>query len=268
MGTALRERRDEEAVRLFLQIQGKTESPPELEMLAHLKKTYGLESAKQLMHAFACFGCFYCKQGRETCPQCEGRGMREENIVCEGCIGMGLSRCGFCNGTGWIALGCIPAGFQVEVLLLRTKIAMERCKEILNKKMIRPTAKNPTHCFQTYAQHLLELDGIMGVFEETLVNAKSLVKSDHHLGDYISKVVCQGVKVAADCEKRRQKMVQWIIQSNRFAVDAKNMNPEEQDLARARVEFYEDLAHREKFVDTSLEHPFLNQAFQKFIGKN
>ena len=63
-------------------------------------------------------------------------------------------------------------------------------------------------------------------------------------------------------------MVQWMIQSNRFAVDAKNLNPEERDLAQARVEFYEDLAHREMFVDTSLEHPFLNQAFQKFIGKN
>jgi len=38
MGTALRERRDEKAVRLFLQIQGKTKNPSELEMIAQMKK--------------------------------------------------------------------------------------------------------------------------------------------------------------------------------------------------------------------------------------
>jgi hypothetical protein len=253
-----------EAAKLFLEVQKSGIFPPDHNLTKKLVKTIGKNATNRIVFAFAHYPCPFCKKGRLKCRDCKGHGHINYDIICDRCLGIGMERCNFCDGSGWIAMRDVPKGLREIVFISRTQTALKRLKIILAKSLPRPSKNNPFVALKKSAHLLTKIDRYMGVLENALVMAEKLRASDTSLKNKIDKITRHCIESATEAQKYIREIISCMAASARLEMDMTKKSSPKYNLAKKRMEFYKSLLGKtDTFVSLSDQHPFLEKAIKK-----
>jgi hypothetical protein len=253
-----------EAAKLFLAGQTSGIFPPDHDLTKKLVKTIGENATNRIVFAFAHYPCPFCKKGRLKCRDCKGHGHINYDIICDRCLGIGMERCDFCDGSGWMAMRDVPEGLREIVFISRTKTALKRLKIIFAKSPPRPSKNNPTTTLKKSTHLLIKIDRYMGVLENALVMAEKLRASDTPLKNKIDKITRHCIESATEAKKYIREIINCMATSARLEMDMTKKGSPKYDLAKKRMEFYRGLLGKTgTFVSLNDQHPFMEKAIKK-----
>jgi hypothetical protein len=257
-----------EAAKLFLEVQKSGVFPPDHDLIKKLVKTIGKNSTNRIVFAFAHYPCPFCKKGRLKCRDCKGHGHINYDIICDRCLGIGVERCNFCDGSGWIAMRDVPKGLRESVFISRTQTALKRLKLILTQSLPKPSKNNPFIALKKSAHLLTKIDRYMGVLENALVMAEKLRASDNLLKNKVDKITRHCIESAAEAKKYIREITSCMADSARLEMDMTKKGSPKYTFAKKRMEFYKSLLGKTgTFVSLSDQHPFLEKAIKKIHPK-
>lgn len=225
----------EQAVRSFLEAQELHLFSSNGELLDELLYLYGRDLTARLVAAFAHFPCPACKDGLETCTECEGKGVRYEGLVCDSCIGTGLSGCSFCGGSGLATYSTIPTSLRYPVLNHRVRMLSRRIGPMLDQPL--PTNRTALN------ELLLSLNKLLLAFTDSVNAGESIVEHDPIFHDPIERLIETCRSAPRQVQPRIRSILRRIAQ-----LAGKDEH---------RANFYQALADSQEFAGTGLHHPML-----------
>ncbi len=257
-----------EAARLFVKGLSHGIVPEGADLAEWLVETVGTEAAARLIVAFVRCPCFYCEKGREACENCGGRGHSRSGAVCERCAGLGVARCDFCDGSGWVTLNYVPEGLQVRVLVDRAHLAIRSIGKQLEQRVPRPSRSAPARSLKECARLLLDLNRAMGVLENSLVAARELAERDRQWKDRLARVARSSIRAGAKGEARILEIIRCMAALARLQAESAARGSADRKLATRRADFYESLLDPAKMLaGTGLAHPLLHEAVGEHLRK-
>jgi len=252
--------RGSEAARLLLDVESRSPVPQETDLVEWLSARIGAKPTAKLVDAFVHLPCFYCKKGRSKCETCEGRGYLRDDMICDRCIGLGIERCDFCDGSGWVTIGDIPPDLKSPVLMRRVKIAFARIEGILRRVPSIVSGNRAPASFRNAAQLLINLDRQMGVLENAVTAAKDVTDSQPDRAKEMAKLVRACVRAAVKVWPKATALIQHMANGSRREVEGADSQSGARARAERRAELCESLAASDMLSGTSLERPFLRRA--------
>lgn len=265
MTAKLKEGNFTEAVNLFIMGQNHGIFIGDHTLIQKLTKVIGKNATSRLVTAFAHYPCPYCKKGRSKCQSCEGHGHIDEDMICEQCFGLGVVRCDFCDGSGWMAIEDVPEGLHLTVLIKRIQTALVRMRLILGKTIPKPSENSPSMTIKKCAKLLINLDRYMGVFENTITAVQTMNIKDGRFKNKFSKIIMSCIENAIKAKKYKWQIIQCMAVSAKLASKATNEDLSSKKLMEKRSEFYKSLLDQSNALITSSdEHPFLEKAIKRY----
>jgi hypothetical protein len=256
------------AAKLFLMGQASGILPSDHTLAKRLAKAIGKNATNRIIFAFAHYPCPFCEKGRLKCRDCQGHGHINYDMICDRCLGIGVVRCDFCDGSGWMAMRDVPEGLRVTVFISRTRTALKRLKLIFAKPLPRPSKNNPFANLQKSAQLLINIDRYMGVLENALVMAEKLRTSKPQFKNRINKIAHLCIEAATGGKKYVHAIIDCMAVSSQFEIELTKKGSQRYNLAKKRMEFYRNLLGKsDTFVSLSDQHPFLEKAIKKYAQK-
>lgn len=251
IGQQLRRGRQQEAVRIVVDGVARRLLPSDSALPGMLSKQLGAPAFSKLVQGFATFPCFYCRRGLQECLACVGRGTSHGGWVCETCVGLGISRCDFCDGAGWVTYSIVPEGLRPHVIAERVSLARKGLKSLLAQS--NPDERQGR---RAVARHLMELNRLCGVFENASVAIRAIRLRSKPMVAIIRRIE-KACLTAWKSLKPRMKLAVQALER----LEAKDLARETGTSARQRLErrvaFYHRIARSAGFDGTSLHHPFL-----------
>ncbi len=233
-----------------------------------LIKTIGKSATKKLITAFAHYPCQFCSKGRTKCENCDGHGKTQKDTMCERCAGLGIERCDFCNGSGWLAIEDLPKGLHTTVLVTRIQTALARLKLILAKPVPTASKINPKASLKESAQTCIYIDRFVGVLENMLIELKKLKVADSKFNIDVDNIKKKCVETALNCKKRMSQIIQCMADSQTLLAQTAPKDSAAQNLALEKADYYKSMADKsDKSVNIDDEHPFLEKAIKEMNKK-
>ncbi len=263
MTAALKRGRYGETTRLFKEGQACGAIPADDQLSQWLEKTVGKRGTNVLAKAFAQTPCFFCKKGRESCEECDGEGRHGEAMVCDACLSLGTTRCGCCDGSGWVGIDFVPAVFRVPVLTIRTKAAIERLKALLEQPLPEPSRRNCSTNLKKYGGALLVANSLLGVLENMVTAVNQFHELPPNVRMRTDKLVETCVRTATKAERYVRETLDRMATATRLMAESATPESVERSFATNRAERYEMLVGSEDYAGTFLHHPFLHKAMQE-----
>jgi hypothetical protein len=255
-----------EAAKLFLTGQADGIFPPNHNLPEKLVQTIGAKATNRIIVAFAHYPCPFCKKGRSKCRDCKGHGHINHEMICERCLGLGVVRCDFCDGSGWMAMRDVPEELRITVFIRRAQTALKRLKLISAKPLPRPSKNNPLTALKKSAQLLVKVDRYMGVLENVLIMAGKFRISEPQFKNKIDRITQLCVEAAAEGKKYVREIINCMAVSAHLELEVTKKDSPEHNLAKKRMEFYRSLLGKSDiFVSLSDQHPFLEKAIRKSV---
>jgi hypothetical protein len=257
---ALKRGHHAEATRHFREAQACHLVPEDSQLEDWLGGHLGKRATAQLAKAFALTPCFYCKKGCESCRECNGRGHHAGTIICDTCLGIGTTRCDFCDGSAWVTINWVPSIFWIPVLTIRARSAAERLKVLLGQPMPEPSPRNREAALKKCSGALLVANSLIGVLENTVTAARQVGERNSEPNDRLSRLVSDCVRASVKADRFVRDMLQRMAAAARLSAEAAGPESEDGKLATNGAERYEVLSVSEDYAGTFLEHPFLRDA--------
>ncbi len=263
---ALKARRDQEAVRLLVDGLTPGVAPIGADLTPWLGKTIGREATARLVRVLAFYPCFYCKQGLQTCGDCQGRGKSSFGEVCESCVGLGKSRCDFCDAAGWATYNFVPCGLRLAVILQRVPAAVKELETRLARPLPKASPTKDDRLPKALSQELLAINRLAGIFENAVDAARRLVRSHPETTKVAAKILktCQLAWRKIEPRMRETLHAMGESLSGRSERAARG---EAATASRDRASYYVRLARSNGFSGTCLSHPFLMRLAKKQVGQ-
>jgi hypothetical protein len=228
-----------------------------------LIKSIGKEATGKLVDAFAQFPCFYCKKGLETCETCDGRGTIAGGIICEACAGLGVIRCSFCDGSGWVTYNVVPPGLRLTVLAERVNRASGEIETLLQKPAPKNASADPVKAAERCTKQMLDLNRQLGVLENAVVASKDLARTHPSSKQKLAKIAEACCHAAVEAQARVRLLAKQLAVCSTVQAEAVDADAAVRKRAKKGAAFYESLAASETLAGTALEHPFLQRAVAK-----
>ena len=252
------------AVQLFLGGQARGLIPKGPALPKWLTRAVGPKATNKLLKAFARHPCYFCRKGRVRCVECDGKGYRETG-PCETCLGIGIARCEFCDGTGRVSIDAVPKCLRPIVIRKRAESAMRNLKTLLDRPAPEPSSDGPGGGVEPCAKLLLELNRNLGFLENAVV---ALGQSQEMRGVPRQENLFKAcVRSAIATDKRIRQTLQSMSVSARTQADTTEPDSPQSETALKKAYLYESLHKSKTYAGTSLEHPFLATAVVK-VGSN
>jgi hypothetical protein len=256
------------AANLFIEGQNQGIFPGDHTLIEKLVKTIGENTTNKLVIAFAHYPCQFCIKGRTKCKNCQGRGKTADDMMCEHCIGLGIERCDFCNGSGWMAIEDIPKGLHITVLITRIQTAISRIKSVLAKPSLKPLENEPLTSFKESAQTYIYLDRYMGVLENMVIELKKQNITDSQFNIRVEKILEKCVGTAIKSKERMRQSIRCMADSELLVSKMADKDSAARELAEDKADYYKSLADKsDRSIDVDNEHPFLEKAIEKYISE-
>ena len=205
-----------------------------------------------LVSAFAHFPCFACRNGTEACEACHESGFVAVARPCPACVGFGVKRCDFCNGSGLATYSLMPIELQPNVLVARAARARKYLQRLAVSRVGTTTAR-------LEAQHVQDANKLLGVLENAVVAARELAAAGYLSPEATAQFAASCDRVAAAGVGHLRGSLRWLASHHRELSGATGALADAENAA-AMAEFYEDLAQSPSFDGTGLAHPFLHIA--------
>jgi hypothetical protein len=260
----LRANRPGEAARLLGQAVLDAALPNDQALAGRLLKAAGREGLEHLVEAFVHFPCFYCKKGRDRCSACHGSGRPLGGAICEACIGMGLERCDFCDGSGWVTINYVPRALQPPVLRKRALLAFERLRKLLEQPAPRAVPGQPAAAIKQCYVQLLEIDRQLGVVENCFTARQSLVRAGQNVAEQLDRVLTKCVSLVGEAESRLREIVAAMASAHQIAAQAPGTSGTKRQADEQVAAFWAAYTKPERSaIGVLLKHPFLSRALRK-----
>ena len=264
----LKQGHNDEIVQLFLKDQAFNFFPKGGDTLKWLTNNIGKKAATKTVLAFASLVCFNCKEGLQSCKNCNGTGHIDYEMVCESCLGLTKTPCDFCGGTGWASIDCIPPGLRLAVFGVRLEIAEKNIVSMLETQLPKLSNEKATAVFNKCANLLFDLNRQIGVLESTVGITRSLVKVPVNLKKQVSKITRKCVLIALRGEKKLGEIIETMIAACKLQKENEEKGSKMHKFVAAQIKFYSELLiTRPRYAGTYLEHPFLNEAAKSYNPK-
>lgn len=221
-------------------------------VVSHLGKA----RAASLVAAFARHPCMGCKRGLLLCEECKGKGVFGRGSICDRCLGLGTSNCGFCAGSGWITYNYVPPGIRVPVVTERVKLAAKQATEALAEAL--PQSDDPPLTRRELARRLLELNRLMGAFDNALEVARHPPVSSRAVASALKVIRVVALKAAGQIERRIRQLLALLVQ-DALARRERADTEVAQTIEKRRARFYHNLAKSPDFKWTCLRHVYLHR---------
>lgn len=262
----LRANRGSEAVALFSQGERKGAYPDGDAFKQWLYAALGEGGAVQLIRTYARWPCSFCTGGLQPCAECERHGHFDYTEVCESCLGLGVSSCDFCNGSGVGSIEDVPHGLRAPVLLERARTAVGRIRELLSGLPAEPAEADPRDALKQGAGIILRLNGLLGNLENEVNDADDLRWWTPHSREWVGETAREWVAVAAESEQRIcGAFAAMAVTARRMAEEAvEGSNAHRLGLARA--EYFARFDTPESLERTAADHPMFDQVLQMLGG--
>jgi len=260
MSAALARGRHAEASRLFKEGQSCRAIPADEHLFDWLGKSVGKRGTTLLVRAFAETPCFFCSKGRESCERCDAKGYLGAAMVCEPCLGLGTTRCAYCDGSGWVGVDYVPAVLRLQVLTLRTKAAIERLKALVRQPLSEPTRRNCRTSLKQNGGALLVANSILGTFENIITAIRRFDQLPPKEESRANTLVDTCVRTTTRADRYVRETLKRMAVAVRFMAQLAARDSDEQPLAASRAEYYDHLVGSDHYSGTFLDHPFLREA--------
>jgi hypothetical protein len=251
---------------MFLEGQEKNILPKGGQTPDWLIKNFGTEMAAKLVDAFVHFPCFYCQKRLQPCENCKGAGHHNFERICDPCLGLGVVKCNFCAGTGWVAIDYVPVGLRPAVIKRRSQLASRRINAILSHPLFQSSPETSNTTFKEYTQSFLDLNKQISVLENSLEAGRDLSENNPQSKTLINKMVGTCVKSGLKGWKGIHEILQSMASAARLEVQ--DDTNDTQNLAGLRADYYQSLYDSyDEFIGTNGEHPFLWKAAKELWDK-
>lgn len=255
----------DEAVREALQALSSGVIPGGREGPSWLAGQIGETLTRQLLESFVRFPCFGCRDGRQPCEMCEGRGSIE-GVPCETCLGTRLERCDFCNGSGLATINCLPEGFKPLVIKARSELAGRLLRRLLSEPLPQQVDSSvPAEAVKAARVQMLQIDRGLGMLENMLIAANQLGPSGGK--DLVQPLLAACVPLAARTERRLVELVGILAEAYGRMAEQGGADDTRQHHERAS-QFYSALISPDRsLTGTALTHPFLHDMIRTSAGQ-
>ena len=254
----LKSDRAPDAVRLFMDGVAHELVQDRPDLARWLMKVVGRTETLRLAKAFALKECFYCKSGLERCDACDGRGYHRDGAICERCVGLGVAACDFCTGSGWVTYNYVPAGLRLPVILERARAATGKAKALLRKAIPTVSERSSRETGKALAKELVQLNRLMGVFENAIVAGEKLVAYDSETEPGVRKLVNTCLHAARELQTRTRHVLRGLADFARLE-STRAAKPAARTVAARRAKFYDGLVASENFLGSGLYHAHLQE---------
>jgi hypothetical protein len=254
------------ATQLFLEGQANSLFPTGKGLPRWLIRTIGKKATGKLVDAFARQPCYFCKKGLVPCDECGGAG-HFETRPCNGCLGMGIARCEFCDGAGWAAIDGVPDSLRPAVVTTRAEVAMANLKDLLDKPAASSSAESPAVQSTQCANLLLKLNRNIGVLENTVVALGQFQRAQSMPKRKAGHLLKACVKFAIAAGDRVRRTLQCMSESARLEGSTAKAGSPRSEAAFKKAAMYKSLGESGKYSGTSLDHPFLATAVARVARK-
>jgi hypothetical protein len=259
--------RFEKAADQFLKAQENGILPANRTIVKKLLEILGDKTANQLITAFAFHPCQFCSKGRTKCDICKGSGHIEQNAVCERCSGLGVARCGFCNGSGLLALADIPEGIRAPAFIMRAEKTLKDAEQLLKIPIPDSSADNPGSALKKCAALWVAMDKLLGVLENIIVTFKSSMISSSEYDNQLQKVTDLGIQIAEKLTQRIREVVSVMQKLSLAEAGTAPSGSPHAKMAKNRADFYQSLANKADLIyDLSYAHPLIEDIIKKRFG--
>jgi hypothetical protein len=268
VATLLQANRGSEALTLFN--QGETQSVyPEGEGFKQwLYDSIGEELAVQLLCTYAQWPCGFCTRGLQPCPECGRHGHFDYEEICESCLGLGVSSCYFCNGSGLGSIEDVPRGLRAPVILERARAAVGRTKELLARLPAEPARSDPRDALKYQAGIILRLNGLLGSLENEISDAENLRWWTPHSEQWVKETAREWLAVATESERQIcAAFAAMSVTARRMAEDAVE-GSSERKLALARTEYFARFDSPEALERTAADHPVFDRIVEMLDSRS
>jgi|GEM_PF-1346765 len=264
MNTAMASHRHAEAARLFKEGQSCRAIPADGDLAEWLEKSLGTRGTRLLARAFAETPCFFCRNGRESCERCDGDGRLGDAMVCETCLGLGITRCAYCDGSGWVVLDYVPTVLALPVLTSRTNTAIDELKALVRQPIPEPARRNSKEALKRSGATLMTANSLLGVLENTVTAVKRFGDLPSEAQAHANKLVETSVRAATTAEQYVRKTLKRMATQARIMAESSAQDSVELAFATTSAVYYEKLVGSEDYSSTSLDHPFLRKAMSQY----
>jgi hypothetical protein len=183
-------------------------------------------------------------------------------------VGIGVARCEFCDGSGWVTLEYVPESLRPVVIRSRAVLAMQRMKALLERPVPRVTASEPDKAIKRCSQLLLNLDRQMGVFENVVVSLAHLPASDGAKAKLRSLMGKCG-QIATKGEDRIRDTILCLGEAYRAKAKTAGKGSKAREQAGQQAEFYVSLVDADRtLAGTGLEQPFLRKTVNETVRRS
>jgi hypothetical protein len=260
---ALLKEKFREAARLV--IQGRDSGGFSTDAVRKLAAKAGHERFQKLLLALATQPCFGCKGGLIPCEVCDGHGHSSGEAICEQCVGLGYTRCDFCEGSGWISTNAIPAALRPLVILERMKQAVRRGQRAIGEPLPQVEAAEDGQARREAARALVRLERERGIAEDVLA-ASERAGVNSSLGRRIDRLAVACARTSRAVETQLHRCAGLMARAYRRAAQEGEDDPRKRRLAAARAEYYEALQSTPSFADSGLERRRLKRVTDMILG--
>jgi hypothetical protein len=255
----LDERKAAQAARLIADAASQRKLPSGSELPGLLRDKLGKAALLQIISAFAGLACFYCRKGRLPCEVCRHEGILEEEEVCTNCIGLGIQRCDFCDGSGQVAIHYVPEGLGPPVLQMRLAAAIQQMKRLVSRTL-PPVDSDLRSRTRDLSLLLLTIDSKMGVFENVLVAARDGRAVLDEQARF-KPMLRESLALAKKAEARYLDILTALATAHEDAESGALRSHRERARSRALASYYRSLCDAGATLGGSgLEHPFIHRA--------
>jgi hypothetical protein len=263
---ALAAGRSADAIRIFGEGLAHGVVPKGVQLHRWLQANLGKQVITELVAAYAKQPCFACDSGMESCESCDGHGRWKDGAICDRCVGIGVARCAFCNGTGLVTHNAIPAGLQLHVMVRRVALATSELEAVLKQPLPQLSHAAPHSALKECARQLKQVDRPMGALENALLFLRERVQARPREKGTLAKVMKFVLRHAVAGTVRTRAIVKCMARSAECEAQSQRQLRGARRLAARRASFYKSLLTSVRgFSNTGLDRPLLSRAVKRLL---
>ncbi len=252
---ALKAKRPQEAARELAEGISRRTFAPNSDLNATLTAALGKTGTLQLIHGFSTYPCFFCQRGLLKCDHCRARGLSGDR-VCGACLGLGITRCDYCDGAGWATYNFVPSSLRPAVLMERARLALRELNSLLGQPVPDGRRGAIAPLRKQVAQRIIQLNRMAGILENALDISKKISSNSPAMKKLRSQVGQTAESAWKKIRLREQGLLETLANISSREESAAT-NQRDLLLAQRRQSYYEMIAASKNFEGTPLAHPFL-----------